>query len=78
VLRRRFITRAPAALANVISPLSIAESPNPTCIIMGNRKGIAPIPVRNSIMAQNTTPKQGSVRSEKSSNGALWRHACRV
>ena len=71
-----FITKAPAALAKVISPLSTAESPKPTCIIIGSRNGMAPMPVRNSIIAQNATPKQGSFSSEKSSSGAGCRHAC--
>ena len=52
-----FITSAPAELAKVISPLCTAESPKPTCNIIGSRNGMAPMPMRNSIIAPNATPK---------------------
>ena len=65
-----FMHNAPAELAKVINPLCTAESPKPTCSIIGNRNGIAPMPVRNNIIAVNATPKHGSFISVKSSNGA--------
>ena len=41
-----FMTRAAAALANVIRPAWSADSPNATCSSNASMKGVAPIPMR--------------------------------
>ena len=61
---------APTALANVISPLSIALSPNPSCSINGNRNGIAPTPTRNNDPAVTLTANVGIAISVRSSSGS--------
>ena len=49
-----FMNIAPIADANVSSPDCSAVSPKPSCSISGSRKGVAPMPMRNS--APPSTP----------------------
>ena len=57
-------------------PLCTAESPKPTWNISGSKNGMAPMPVRNSIIADSATPKHGRRISDRSSSGAGCRRAC--
>ena len=67
-----FMTRAPADEAKVSSPDASGDKPKVSCNISGSRKGMAPMPTRNS-EAPSTPARNVVSRSSVRSMTALGR-----
>jgi hypothetical protein len=70
-----FIASDPTEVAKVISPLSAAVMPKPSCSIIGSRNGTAPTEIRDNVPAITEIRKVGIRISRKSSTGCGWRRA---
>ena len=72
-----FISKAPALLVKVISPLCSADMPNPSCNIIGRRNGTDPAAIRVRPPPITDRPNVGTFISEKSSTGCATSLLCR-
>ncbi|MCY1367359.1 hypothetical protein D9M69_542890 [compost metagenome] len=71
-----FISSAPAALANVISPAEKGDRPKPTCSSMASRKGVAPTAKRHRLPPSVAMAKVGIRIRDRSMIGCSARRAC--
>ena len=63
------MANAPTAEAKVTMPLSKGLRPKASCSISGNRKGIAPVPSRNTVPPIIVSRNSGCLKSLRSRIG---------